>query len=513
MEQNQLTTPNRSYNKPVVFILGPTGIGKTKISLHLSKLLKGEIINSDAFSLYKGADILTTKATFEERNLIPHHMIDILDLEETGYKILDYIRECSKVVENLLVKDKETIPVIVGGTNYYVQSLLFDKIDFEKISESELNVEENHNKINENKIEDNFSEILDDEMKILFEKINLIKINSQSQSQNIDLNLFNKNLDTFLSTLKEEKLLHILKLVDPGYYTFLHKNDTRRIKNAIIYFFAFSEKKSEKISKEFLKLKYPNSFIVFLNPTNKDPFYSRLESRVDEIINENGLVEIFRILVKFYSLHGENLENLENQFDKGILQAIGYKEFFPLFSKIIQMGNLKINKSCKDISLCTEPVIDTMESVKLLITNSKLDSLFQECRKKHISNTVKYAKSQLKFIKNRILPYVNSKRIIEIKISEFTNEKYEGYINEAYQFIREGLISISMSMDEVQEKFNKISLWEKFYCEICKTEMNGNYEYDNHLKSNKHKKKKRNEKFKLENEKNINSKIDKDKDF
>jgi tRNA dimethylallyltransferase len=506
MEQKQLTNLTPSYNnKPVVFILGPTGIGKTKVSLHLSKLLKGEIINSDAFSLYKGADILTTKATFEERNLIAHHMIDILDLEETGYKILDYIIECSNVVENLLVKDKETIPVIVGGTNYYVQSLLYDKIDFE----SELNVEEKHSKINENKIEDNYSEILDDEKKILFEKINQIKINSQSQ--NIDI--FNKNLETFLSTLKEEKLLHILKIVDPGYYTFLHKNDTRRIKNAIIYFFAFSEKKSEKISKEFLKLKYPNSFIVFLNPTNKDPFYSRLESRVDEIINENGLVEIFRILVKFYSIHGENLENLENQFDKGILQAIGYKEFFPLFSKIIQMGNLKINKSYSDISLCTEPVIDTMESVRLLITNSGLDSLFQECRKKHISNTVKYAKSQLKFIKNRILPYVNSKRIIEIKISEFTNEKYEGYINEAYHFIREGLISISISMDEVQEKFNKISLWEKFYCEICKTEMNGNYEYDNHVKSNKHKKKKRNEKFKLENEKNINSKIHKDKDF
>ncbi len=66
---------------PVIFILGPTSIGKTKISLSLAKSLMGQIINSDAFSLYKKADILTAKASDAERCMIIHHMLDILELK------------------------------------------------------------------------------------------------------------------------------------------------------------------------------------------------------------------------------------------------------------------------------------------------------------------------------------------------------------------------------------------------------------------------------------------------
>lgn len=538
IEINSIPFQNNK-NKPVVFILGPTGVGKTKVSINLSKLLKGEIINSDAFSLYKGADILTTKATLAERNLIPHHMIDILDIHETGYKILDYIKECSQVIKSLLDEKKESIPIIVGGTNYYVQSLLFDKIDVDQVDQASLlDLEMENQGLTEEVIKNEEfhgePSDLDHDMKLLIDKIHKIKIDSfkeiDDKSSLLDIDLFNKNLTNFLSSLPEEKVLQILKLVDHRYYTFLHKNDTRRIKNAIIYYFAYNKKKSEKISKEFLKLKYANSTIIFLNPVVKHSFYSRIESRVDEIINDNGLVEIFRILVEFYSIHGEDIEN---QFDKGILQAIGYKEFYPLFKKIIQIGKLKIKNSC-DRGRDTQPILDTMESIQNLIADCELDSLFQECRKKHISNTIKYAKSQLKFIKNRILPYVNSKRVIEIKISEFTNEIYLDYINQSFKFIEKInenlhiengqenflnsqlcnmyeikkqeenhlLEAIVLPLHEIQEKLNKISFWEKFNCEICKIEINGKYEYDSHIKSNKHKKKKRNEKIKLENKNN-----------
>lgn len=533
MENSNFLNKNKNYSskvsKPVVFILGPTGVGKTKVSFLIAKLLNGEIINSDAFSLYRGADILTTKASLEERKIIPLHMVDILDLTETNFKILDYVKESSNVINTLLMNTKNNpTPVIVGGTNYYVQAILFEKAETQLNQLNNTHQYENecnnsNEKLLELKAELKFRQfnidlstlnLQDDNMKNIFDKIQEIKnlclteakseaqINSSASiSASLAVDNFNKQLTAFLSTLNEEQLGQILKLVDPGYSTFLHKNDTRRIQNAVIYYFSYGKKKSEKISREFLKLKYPNSVMIFLNPIVKEPFYSRLESRVGEMIEQDGLVEIFKILSLFYSIHGPDIEN---HFDKGILQAIGYKEFFPLFKVLINSNNLSVTKSGNP-----EPSLDTTERIKNLIDLSGAINLFIECKKKHVNNTVKYAKSQLKFIKNRLLPYINSSRVIEIKVSEFTDDDYSQYINQAYVFVRkffdEDFIKKETHgnpdhclKEEIREKFNKISIWEKFYCEICKAEMNGQHEYKNHLKSNKHKKKKKSEKLKKE---------------
>ena len=108
-------------NNKFLFILGPTGIGKTFVSLNISKKLNGIIINSDAFSLYKEADVMTAKATEEEKKISVHKLIDVLDLTEINFNQNDY----KHLFFNEIKNEENKIFIIVGGTNYYVESVLF----------------------------------------------------------------------------------------------------------------------------------------------------------------------------------------------------------------------------------------------------------------------------------------------------------------------------------------------------------------------------------------------------
>jgi len=113
---------------PVIFVIGSTASGKTKLSLDLARNFKNiEIVNADALQLYKGADIMTAKATEEERQTVPHHLLDILPLENVEFQRRDYFNLASKTIDDLHKENK--IPLVVGGTNYYIESLLYTDYD------------------------------------------------------------------------------------------------------------------------------------------------------------------------------------------------------------------------------------------------------------------------------------------------------------------------------------------------------------------------------------------------
>ena len=123
---------------PIVVILGATGAGKSKLALELAAKYGGEIISADAMQMYKGLDIVTNKViiststhplesifpqvTPEELKLVPHHLINILDPLQTN-TVVDFRNRALPVVERLLREGK--IPFICGGTNYYIESLLW----------------------------------------------------------------------------------------------------------------------------------------------------------------------------------------------------------------------------------------------------------------------------------------------------------------------------------------------------------------------------------------------------
>ena len=121
----------------VICVVGPTGVGKTKLSIELSKKLNGEVINADSTQIYRGMDIATAKVTEEEKEGIPHHLFDIKEIDE-DYTVYDYQKDCRDKIEE--IQNRGNIPIIVGGTGLYIKAALYD-YKFEE----ENNINEEYN--------------------------------------------------------------------------------------------------------------------------------------------------------------------------------------------------------------------------------------------------------------------------------------------------------------------------------------------------------------------------------
>lgn len=107
----------------IIVIVGPTGVGKTKLSIELAKKLNGEIINADSVSIYKNLNIGSAKPTVEEQNQAPHHLIDIRELEEE-YSVYDYQKDARRKMKEITSKGKRVI--MVGGTGLYIKAALYN---------------------------------------------------------------------------------------------------------------------------------------------------------------------------------------------------------------------------------------------------------------------------------------------------------------------------------------------------------------------------------------------------
>lgn len=127
----------------IICIVGPTGVGKTKLSVELAKILNGEIINADSTQVYRGLDIATAKVTEEEKENIPHHLFDIKDITE-DYTVFDYQKDARNCIQDILNRGKT--PILVGGTGLYIKACLYDYQfeeenelrDYSKYSDEEL---------------------------------------------------------------------------------------------------------------------------------------------------------------------------------------------------------------------------------------------------------------------------------------------------------------------------------------------------------------------------------------
>ena len=172
----------------VIVITGPTAVGKTKLSIELAKKLNGEIINADAMQVYKGLNIGTAKVTEKEKENIPHHLFDIKEVEEE-YSIYNYQKDCRKVIDDILRRNKT--PILVGGTGLYIKAALYDY----KLSEEKTN-----NTYDNLKKEEIYKELLK-----LDKDINIDKNNRRRLIR--ALNYYKEN-NTSISNNKTNKLLY-----------------------------------------------------------------------------------------------------------------------------------------------------------------------------------------------------------------------------------------------------------------------------------------------------------------
>ncbi len=248
-------------NKLIV-LTGPTAVGKTKISIELAKRLGGEIISADSMQVYRDMNIGTDKIKPENMQGVPHHMIDILDPEE-DFNVFEFKKRVKSVIEDIYSRGK--LPILVGGTGFYIQSVLYD-IDFEEPDDQSES--------------DDFRESLEQLSK---------------EDGGID------------------KLYEMLKECDPEYAAELHKNNVKRVIRAI----AFNHDTGEKLSdhnKEQRQNESPYDFFYFVLTDEREILYERIEKRIDMMIEEGLEAEVRELSKRGISR------------DATSMQALGYRE-------------------------------------------------------------------------------------------------------------------------------------------------------------------------------------------
>ena len=121
--------------QPLIIIGGPTACGKTAMSILLAKKIDGEIISADSMQVYRGMDIGTAKVTKEEADGVPHHLIDILEPDEP-YNVMMFQQKAKQAIQEITARGK--IPIVVGGTGFYINALLYDNAFTETHGEDSL---------------------------------------------------------------------------------------------------------------------------------------------------------------------------------------------------------------------------------------------------------------------------------------------------------------------------------------------------------------------------------------
>ena len=476
-----------NYKQNCWFLLGPTGIGKTFVSLKLGQKYNNVILNTDAFSLYKEASIMTAKATKKEQLLVKHKMLDILDLFDINYHQKMFQKDALNEID--IIQKNGQIPLVVGGTNYFVECLLFNYTN----NENQENINDNYNAI------DILNKNMNDNNKIIITNIKQIK-SDNINNNDICYTKLNEYLNEFLKNNISNKndIINLLNLLDEKCYNFYNANDIRRIINAISFIISNDQRKSDILKNQKIKLNFDKTKIVILLPKDLNKLLNRITERIDAMIEE-GLSEIIYIFNKF------NINKKEINFELGVLQSIGYKEFYDLYKSLdnnlineIYTFHLKEinNESNDNIKNYNKNIIEN-----IINKNEKLKNIFDICRQKLINNTLNYAKYQIKFIKKRILPFIDKYKIIEI--NDYSKDIYiKEYIPKIIEYLNNEEFVIN-SLGDITK--NKMEDWKKYFCDICNCELNGENEYNSHMKSNRHKKRKDNlrKKAKYENH-NIN---------
>lgn len=245
--------------KKLIVLTGPTAVGKTKLSIQLAKAIGGEIISADSMQVYRGMDIGSAKITEEEKEGIPHYLIDALEPSEE-FNIVLFQKLAKEAIGQIHAKDK--IPIIAGGTGFYIQSVLYD-IDFSEHDEKDG-------------IRDELEAIAKEEQ-------------------------------------GTHRLHERLKEVDPESAKIIHENNVKRVIRALEFYEETGMRISEH-NKEQHQKESPYDVSYFVLNDDRAKVYERIDKRVDLMIKA-GLVEEVR-----------RLKEQGCRRDMVSMQGLGYKE-------------------------------------------------------------------------------------------------------------------------------------------------------------------------------------------
>ena len=239
-------------NNKVIIILGPTASGKTKLSLDLAEKINGEIISADSMQIYKHLNIGTAKPTFDEMRGIKHYLMDIIDPDEF-FNVSMYKKKAIIAIEE--IKNKGKMPIVVGGTGLYINSLIYN-IEFE-----ETIADYNYRNSLERKANEKGNEYV----------YNMLIKNDSEAARKI------------------------------------HPNNLKRVIRALEVFHVSGRKISE-MQKNSRNQKSKFEFFLFGTYVNRETLYERIEARVDIMFESGFLGEVKDLLNKNYFSGGTALQ-------------------------------------------------------------------------------------------------------------------------------------------------------------------------------------------------------------
>lgn len=225
--------------RPLIIITGPTASGKTALSIKLAKQIGGEIISADSMQVYRHMDIGSAKVTKEEMDGVPHHLIDVLEPAEE-FNVVRFQEMAKNAMEEIYGRRK--IPILAGGTGFYIQALLYD-IDFTETEENSGIREE---------------------------------------------------LEETVKSKGASALHAMLREIDPESAEAIHENNVKRVIRAIEFYRQTGKKISDHNREEREKTS-PYQFLYYVLDLPRSLLYSRIDERVDRMM-ESGLVEEVRAL-------------------------------------------------------------------------------------------------------------------------------------------------------------------------------------------------------------------------
>jgi tRNA dimethylallyltransferase len=263
----------------LLILTGPTGIGKTKISIELAKELNGEVISADSMQIYKYMDIGSAKVKNEEMMGVPHHLIDIVD-PDTNFSVSDY----KILAENAIMKisKKNKLPIVVGGTGLYINSLIYD------YGFTEAQIDEGY----------------------------------RLQLENI-------------AELKSKDYLHeMLKDIDKTSYDKLFPNDLKRVIRALEVYKLTGKPISSFNKVNLLEEKY--DVFYFVLTMKREVLYERINKRVEKMLDEGLLLEVTKLKDKGYT---SDMQSMKGIGYKELLYYLEGKISFESAVDIIKQGS------------------------------------------------------------------------------------------------------------------------------------------------------------------------------
>lgn len=240
--------------KPLIILTGPTAVGKTKASIGLAKAVDGEIISADSMQVYQHMDIGSAKIKPEEMEGIPHHLIDVLEPDDE-FHVVKFQQLAKKAMREIW--ERGHIPIVTGGTGFYIQALLYD-IDFD-----------------ENEKED----------------------------------ACRKELEAYAREHGAEALHEKLAFVDPASAEMIHPNNIKRVIRALEFYEQTGKRISEHNETQRQR-ESPYAFAYFVLTDDRAHLYERINRRVDQMIEEGLVNEVQALKDKGYTKQLVSMQGL-----------------------------------------------------------------------------------------------------------------------------------------------------------------------------------------------------------